>query len=184
MEEVKRMSDIVKDLLLVSRLDNQEDAPVNTESVQLNDLVTDVVERLKGYAKKHEVKLTISPRNVQDMNIVTANKDHLFRAISNIVKNGIDYNRPGGSVTISTEHNQEQAIITVTDTGIGIANHEIPKLFDRFYRVDKSRSRQVGGNGLGLSIVQSIAHAHDGNIAIDSKAGKGTTVTLTLPRQT
>lgn len=181
LEEVKRMGNIVKDLLLISRLDNHETSQARKEPVDLKELVLEAVERLEGYAHAHMIKLITPPRDGQEKVITLANREHLLQALSNIVKNGIDYNQPDGTVTISLKHGPEKATISVTDTGIGIAENEIPKLFDRFYRVDKNRTREAGGNGLGLSIVQSIVHTYSGEVAIDSQAGKGTTVQISFP---
>ncbi len=181
LEEVKRMSNLVRDLLLVSRLDNHEDNPVNKEPVDLKELTTEVTRRLKGYADARKTKLIILPIDDQEKIVAAANKDHLFQALSNVVKNAIDYNQPGGKVTINFERIKEQVVINVADTGVGITANEIPKLFDRFYRVDKSRAREAGGSGLGLSIVQSIINTYEGTISVRSKPEKGTTIKITLP---
>ena len=181
LEEVKQMGGIVKDLLLISRLDNHEVSRAKKENIDLSELVAEAVNRLKGYADAHKVQLVVSPSNNQKKITARANKEHLLQAVSNVIKNGIDYNKPEGTVKVSLEQDQEQVIISVADTGIGIDQDEIPKLFDRFYRVDQSRTREAGGSGLGLSIVQSILHTYDGKVAIESRPGKGTTVKISLP---
>lgn len=181
LEEVQRMGKIVKDLLLISRLDGQHQLSIPKEAIDLKEVVTAAVKRLQGYAAKHNIKVISSPVTRETPVVISANKEHILQAISNLIKNGIDYNKPGGNVVVSLTHDHKTAVITVSDTGIGIAEEEIPKLFDRFYRVEQSRSRQLGGSGLGLSIVQSVIRELGGSVDISSKPGKGTTVTLTLP---
>ena len=181
LEEVQRMSTIVKDLLLISRLDGEDQLSTPKEIVDLKEIITVAVKRLQQYAAKHKIKIISSPLTRTTPLTVTANREHLLQAITNIIKNGIDYNQPEGKVTISLKPNKNSVDITVSDTGIGIAEAEIPKLFDRFYRVDQSRSRQMGGSGLGLSIVQSVILELNGTVHISSHLGKGTTVTLTFP---
>ncbi|MBI1833479.1 MAG: ATP-binding protein [Candidatus Andersenbacteria bacterium] len=181
LEEVQRMGRIVKDLLLISRLDGENQLSTSKEAIDLNEIVTATVKRLQGYATKHNIKVISSPVTHELPVMVTANKEHILQAISNLIKNGIDHNKPNGNVVVSLRPNKTSVDIIVSDTGIGIAEEEIPKLFDRFYRVDQSRSREKGGSGLGLSIVQAVIHNYGGSVNISSKPGEGTTVTLTLP---
>jgi signal transduction histidine kinase len=105
----------------------------------------------------------------------------LEQAVLALLDNAIKYNCHGGQVTVQTEQKQGQAILEVCDTGIGIAGEHLPHLGERFYRVDKARSRQAGGTGLGLSIAQGIAMAHGGTLTLTSIPDHGTTVTLALP---
>ncbi len=105
----------------------------------------------------------------------------LEQAVLVLLDNAIKYNRPGGRVTISTEVRDRYAFLEVSDTGIGIAAEHLPHLGERFYRVDKSRSREAGGSGLGLSIARSIAEAHGGALTLSSMPDQGTEVTLKLP---
>ncbi len=183
LEEVQRMGKIVKDLLLISRFDSQGQKSTSKEPIDLKDIITSAAKRLQGYAEKRNVKIIVSPMTKETSLTVKGNKEHLLQAVSNLIKNGIDYNKADGNVVISLKNNNNHASITVTDTGIGIVEEEIPKLFDRFYRVDQSRSREIGGSGLGLSIVQSVIHKAGGSVSINSTPGEGTTVTLTLPLQ-
>lgn len=181
LEEVKRMGKIVKDLLFISRLDGENQLPTPKEVVDLKETITSAAKRLQGYAEKHKAKIMVSPVTRETSLTVIGSQEHLLQAISNLIKNGIDYNKPNGNVVVSLKHDHKTAVITVSDTGIGIAEAEIPRLFDRFYRVDLSRSRQMGGSGLGLSIVQSVIFELGGTVDIKSKPGEGTVVTLTLP---
>ena len=181
LEEVRRMGEIVRDLLLISRLDNYHANTAVTEPVDLTSLVATARDRFKTYADQRHVQLAVSSSEAPEQVIVKANQEHLLQALSNILKNAIDYNRSGGHVDITLKRQPHQALILVTDTGLGIPAAEIPKLFDRFYRVDKSRARQSGGSGLGLSIAQAIARIYNGHITITSQLNQGTTVTFTLP---
>lgn len=181
LEEVKQMSNIVNDLLFISQLDGADQLSVTTKIINLSKIIATAIQRLQKYAANNQVKITASPTIPQHLIQIKANPEHLMQAISNIIKNGIDYNKPNGQVIIDLKQTKNQAIIIISDTGIGIAANEIPRLFDRFYRVDQSRSRQLGGSGLGLSIVQSVIHNYSGTIDITSQPNHGTTVTLTFP---
>jgi signal transduction histidine kinase len=180
MEEVLRMRAIVEDLLLLSRLDAREKAAPRAEQVDVSAILKDAVSRLGGYAAKHDVTLAIEPPAPAPL-MIRAHAEHILQAVSNVIKNGIDYNRPKGKVTVGIKGENGTAVITIADTGSGIAAEEIPRLFTRFYRVDKSRSRLRGGSGLGLAIAQSIVRAHGGSISLRSQPGQGTTVIISLP---
>ena len=112
---------------------------------------------------------------------VLGNEEQLYRLVINIVSNALQHTPEDGTVTMELKHHEKTALITVQDTGIGIAERDLPRIFDRFYRADKDRSRQHGGSGLGLSIAMAIAHAHHGDITVDSKVGIGSTFTIILP---
>jgi two-component system phosphate regulon sensor histidine kinase PhoR len=111
--------------------------------------------------------------------------DPLFlrQLILNITENGLKYTRAGGEVTVRVKGDRDHGVVRllVTDTGVGIPQKDLKRIFDRFYRVDRARSRETGGTGLGLSICQWIAQAHEGQIAVESKVGKGSIFTVTLP---
>ena len=106
----------------------------------------------------------------------------LKQAIINLVDNAIKYNRPGGTIKLSVRTDDAQVVIQVQDSGIGISQADQQRIFDRFYRVDKSRSRAQGGSGLGLSIVKKIVEDHDGSIIVESEPDSGSTFTIVLPR--
>ncbi len=107
---------------------------------------------------------------------------HIKQALFNLIDNAIKYNRSGGSIRLSARTEDKTAVIEVADTGIGIAAEDLPWIFDRFFRVDKSRSRERGGSGLGLAIVKKIIEEHDGTISADSAQGHGSTFRISLPR--
>ena len=111
-----------------------------------------------------------------------ADPDALARVVTNLLSNAILYNRPGGQVTLSVVAECEAVRLTVADTGPGIPEDDLPRLFDRFFRVDKARTRESGGSGLGLAICKSIVDAHGGTITVASQVGKGTEVVVRLPR--
>ena len=111
---------------------------------------------------------------------VTGSYILLYRAVYNLVENAIKYNRPSGSVTVGI-HSAETAVLEVTDTGIGISPENQEKIFDPFYRVDKSRSRAMGGAGLGLALVSEIARQHNGQVKVTQSSEKGSTIALMLP---
>lgn len=109
------------------------------------------------------------------------NEDELYRLVANLVINAIEYTNPGGTVTLVLKQKNDQALIQVVDTGIGISDPDKKLIFNRFYRVDKARSRRQGGSGLGLSIAQAIAMSHQGHIEVKSQINQGSTFTVYLP---
>ena len=118
---------------------------------------------------------------VRDSSILIM-EDDLYQIIFNLVENGIKYNLPGGKLTVSLHRSGDNAILKVSDTGVGIPEDAIGHIFERFYRVDKARSRKSGGSGLGLSIVRSLVERNGGTIGVDSTIGVGTTFTFTFPK--
>ena len=108
-------------------------------------------------------------------------EDDLYQIVFNLMENGIKYNVPGGSLTVRLSRQEDNAVLTVSDTGMGIPAEALSHIFERFYRVDKARSRQSGGSGLGLAIVRTIAQRNRGEIAVSSTVGKGTAFTVTFP---
>lgn len=178
LEEVDRMSKIVADLLLLSKMDEGVEPVEGQAAVNLGEFVGKAVERLQVIAKTQHVTLSFVP---SDKRIeVTTKEPLLSRALENVIKNAIMYNVADGSVTVTIEAEKEYAKIIVKDTGVGIAEKDLERIFDRFYRVDASRSRQTGGSGLGLSIVYTIMERLQGMIHVSSALGKGTTVVLGL----
>jgi signal transduction histidine kinase len=112
---------------------------------------------------------------------VEGSPDYLERAVTNLLENAIKYTPEGGRVCLSVAADDEMLRIQVTDNGIGIPADDLPRIFERFYRVDRSRSREMGGTGLGLSIVKHVAHVHGGSVEVSSTPGQGSTFTLKLP---
>jgi signal transduction histidine kinase len=178
LEEVDRMTHIVQSLLTISRLDEGQMQALETTAVDLLPATESAIERFKPLAKKYGVNLEIQQGD--DVK-AKANLPLLDQVLGNVIKNAIIYNKPGGSVKVRVARKDGAASVSIEDTGIGMGQDDQAKVFDRFYRIDKSRSRQTGGSGLGLSIVQSAMASMDGEISLQSTLDQGTTVTLTLP---
>lgn len=176
----QRLTTLVVDLLMLARLDRQAQK-LQHEVCCLNDIVSDLIEEFEAMATTAGVKLTSSIRVKQNMNVI-GNSDQLYRLVSNLIVNAIQYTLKGGEVTVILESSDNYAVIKVQDTGIGIPQHELKRVFDRFYRVSSDRSRNTGGSGLGLAIAQAIVQAHQGKLNVQSEFGKGSTFTVQLPR--
>lgn len=175
----QRLTTLVVDLLMLSRLDRQTQK-LQREICCLNEIVSDLIEEFEAMANGAGIKLTSSRYVNQDLNII-GNSDQLYRLFSNLIVNAIQYTPKGGEVTVVLDRNEQNAVIKVQDTGIGIPKHELNRIFARFYRVSSDRSRSTGGSGLGLAIAQAIVHAHHGSIDVQSEVGKGSTFTIKLP---
>jgi len=181
LEEVKRMSRLVGDLLTLSRIADGENIVKKNTVVDLQTVVSETVERLQSIAKKNNISLIFNPDEKLYLPVLTSSRDLLVQTITNVVNNAIIYNKELGQVNVSTTINGRLAVVKIEDTGVGISKEEIKKVFDRFYRAEKSRSRQTGGSGLGLSIVHSIVNSLGGSVTLTSELGKGTTVMISLP---
>jgi heavy metal sensor kinase len=179
LEEIGRMSRIVEDLLTLSRADMGE-LTMEREEIELSAIAREVWKDLQMLAKEKGIQLKF-----MDNGFTRVEGDPLFlrQLILNITENGIKYTRAGGEVALKVKGDRDQGVVRifVSDTGVGIPQKDLKRVFDRFFRVDTARSRETGGTGLGLSISQWIAHAHEGQIAVESKVGKGSTFTVTLP---
>lgn len=173
--ELERMTRLVNDLLLLARADVGS-LPVITEIVELDTLLLDVYRQVKALPPKVEVRL-----EEVDQVQVAGDSDRLKQLILNLVDNAVKYTPAGGQVFLGLRKNGGYAELTVRDTGIGIPEEDIPFIFDRFYRVDKARTRAHGGSGLGLSIARWIVDVHKGTLDVESQLGKGTTFIVRLP---
>ncbi len=163
----ERMIRLVDDLF---RLSSEKDNEM-CEEVPLSEVFQEVVEELSP--RMEEKRLSVSVSDMTGMKL-TGNRVMITRAMGNLVENAVKYNRESGSVSISAEMRDEKVWIRISDTGIGISQEELTHIFEPFYRVDKSRSRAVGGAGLGLALVKDIVEKHGGEISAESAAGKGT----------
>ena len=184
-KDAHRLSVLVSDILTLSRLDESErsgDREVfgAAERVDLLSVSSDAVERLRGRAqRKYEVTISLSGVSTPIM----GNARLLDELVSNLVENAIRYNHPGGRVFVWVLPQGGRPCLRVSDTGIGIPPESQDKVFERFYRVDKGRSRDMGGTGLGLAIVKHAATYHGADIRLESKVDEGTTITVTFPKQ-
>ncbi|MCI0394492.1 MAG: ATP-binding protein [Chloroflexi bacterium] len=174
-EEVERMARLVGDLMLLARADSGG-LPIQRQPVELDNLFLDVYRQVRSIEPPVELVL-----QEVDQVCVLGDADRLKQLILNLVDNAVKYTPAGGTVTLSLSQENGTARVVVADTGIGIPPEDLPRIFDRFYRVDKARSRAHGGSGLGLSIAKWIAQAHGGDIDVTSAIGRGSTFTITLP---
>lgn len=177
--EVKKMSKLVSDLLMVARSDNNA-LKVKIQEADLGKILTQNVRMMKPLAEKKGILLTGEGfRKI----IIRCDEQKIKQLILILVDNAIKYTPSGGSVVVRFDGEDEQKVIfSVSDSGIGIAPEDKDKIFERFYRVDKARSREMGGNGLGLSIATEILRLHEGQIFVDSELGQGTKFTVELKR--
>lgn len=174
--ELKRMTRLVGDLLLLAQADSGR-LPLQESAVDLDTLIVDVYHQTKVLSQTVRVRL-LPPEPVR----VKGDPDRLKQVLLNLVTNALKYTPDGGEVVLSLTVEGGYAFLRVSDTGIGIPKDDLPYIFERFYRVDKARARQVGGAGLGLSIAKWIVEAHHGRIWVESEVGKGSTFTVQLPR--
>ena len=175
--EVDRMTTIVNDLLELVKLDRREHG-FHAATIELNPLVEDVLKRLSPLAEQKSIILLY-----EDVRRVTLDADEvkLSLAISNIVENGIKYTPVDGTVTVKVDSDHQNAYVTIKDTGIGIPEEEQANIFNRFYRVDKTRDRGTGGTGLGLAISHAAVLLHNGSLRLQSVLGEGSTFTVRIP---
>ena len=174
----RRLSNLIADLLFLSSLE-QNSSPKPWLRCCLNDLISDLTEEFLELAAASNIDLT---NQMPDREIyVLGNESELYRLVSNLIANAIQYTPSNGHVEISLFEEDRKAVITVKDTGIGIALTEQTRIFDRFYRIDSDRSSKTGGTGLGLAIVQAIAKRHNSNLKVTSQVGKGSIFNLELP---
>ena len=177
-EQTARLSQLVGTLLDMTNL---KSVP-RTDQVTLEELVDEVFCDLDPVAEKAGISIHFNNSANQDSHTdVTGSYVLLYRAVYNLVENAIKYNRPNGSVTVSVKEKNSQVMILVKDTGIGISPENQKKIFDPFFRVDKSRSRAMGGAGLGLALVDSIAKEHRGTVKVLESSSAGSTIVLMLP---
>jgi len=175
--EVDRMTAIINDLLTLVKLD-QKEIPLNFQEGDLNQMMADIAKRLQPLADAKEIEL-----KMDYLKEIKADMDEmkLSLAISNLMDNSIKYTPEKGTVRVTLDADHQHAFITVADTGIGIPEDEVNHIFERFYRVDKTRDRETGGTGLGLSITHSTIMMHKGSIKVTSKEEEGTTILVRIP---
>ena len=172
-----QLTNLVSDLLELSKLESQPDLP-RAVSVDLATSVRKSVDLIMPAAQRKGQSLTM---DVKRLPLVVGNPDYLERAIANLIDNAIKYTPDRGEIRVAARSNGSNVIVEVTDNGLGIPAEDIPRIFERFYRVDRSRSREMGGTGLGLSIVKHVVQVHGGTVEVNSTLGQGSTFRLKLP---
>ncbi len=178
--QTQRLTTLVNDLLILSRLEQADDRSAPT-LVYLLDLINDIAEEFAALALTKDIHLTTMAPNASTLT-VRGHEAELYRLLLNVVGNALEYTPQGGSITIRLIPHDRHALIDVEDTGLGIAPPDQAKIFDRFYRVNPDRSRHTGGSGLGLAIARAIAQAHGGDIQVKSAVGQGSCFTIQLPK--
>ncbi len=178
LKESERMQGLIEDLLDLSKIE-QQGFRLNMGTVDMKGILEDIHMVLDNKAGEKEISLQV---NVLKRVSVIGDPSRLKQIFINLINNAIVYTPAGGVVSVELLEDKYNAYIKVSDTGIGISKEEIPRIFERFYRVDKARSRNTGGTGLGLSIVKHLVEAHQGTITVDSEVGEGTTFTVVLPK--
>jgi len=174
-----RLSALLADLLTISHLESEDQRSAETPIIDLREAVSVPVEEMAPQARERGIDMTaILPDSPVQ---ILGDMDMLKRAVINLVDNAIKYTGKGGKIDITVAQDGGEAILEVKDTGIGIAKNDHERIFERFYRVDRARSRELGGTGLGLSIVKNIILSHEGTIDINSEPGNGSTFLLHFP---
>lgn len=174
---IERMTKIVNDLMLLAEVEGPM-ISANKSEINLEQTLISVTEEFRQ--RFEEKKVSLDCRGLRPV-IIKGHPDALYRLFANLLENALRYTDPGGSVAVSMKTDDRCVRLLFEDTGIGIPEESLPLIFDRFYRVDKSRARNSGGSGLGLSIVKAIALAHDGKVSVTSSVGAGSTFSITLP---
>ena len=177
-DECDRMTRLVSDLLVLSRLDNKR-TNWQIESFDLLKLISHILDVMKTDIESH--RHTLRCEYDETIPPIRGDKEKIGQVIINILSNAVKYTPDGGSITIDTENKGAYAVVSIKDNGIGVPEEDIPRLFERFYRVEKSRTSQTGGTGLGLAIAKEIICAHGGDITVESRVGEGTTMTVAIP---
>jgi two-component system phosphate regulon sensor histidine kinase PhoR len=180
-KHVDRLDAIIEDLLALSRIEQEDEKKeIKFESVKIADIFQAAIQLCRPKAEKQNIRLDIDCEKD-----ATAFFDPTLieQAVVNLLDNAIKFSEPLSTIHVKSHRHEDEVIISVQDHGIGIAQKHLPRLFERFYRVDKARSRSIGGTGLGLAIVKHIAQAHGGHVAVESKLGEGSRFSIHLPQK-
>ena len=177
-DETDRLNRLLNDLLCLSKIEAKQ-REISKVPVELDKLIANTVSILSPQAR--DKSITISVETKGPLPTIEADEDMIGQLMINLVDNAVKYTQEGGNIRITTESEKAGIRVAVSDTGIGIASDSVPRLFERFYRVDKARSREMGGTGLGLAIVKHILEVHGGSIEVASRLGQGSTFTFYLP---
>jgi signal transduction histidine kinase len=176
-KETDRMNQLVHDLLDLAQLEG-DSYPISKEPIIFSELVKDVWNRFEW---KRNEKILVTEFNLDEEVVVNGDHGRLDQVVDNLLSNAIKYTHEKGKIKISVLQENTLGVLIIEDEGIGIPEEDLPFIFERFYRVEKARTRKSGGTGLGLSIVQKIVHKHNGEVIVDSQLGKGTVVKVKIP---
>jgi signal transduction histidine kinase len=176
--EADRLTRLVNELIILANIE-ETGTSLHISSFDLYEVLDDVSSTMSHHSRVNDIDMVNDYPSTLPM--MSADRDRIHQVLINLVDNAIKCNRPNGTVTLHARAEDEEAVIEVTDTGIGIPKIDLPRIFDRFFRVDKARSRVTGGTGLGLSIVKDIIEAHGGTISVNSVVNVGTTFSIRLP---
>ncbi|MGN1095701.1 MAG: ATP-binding protein, partial [Eubacteriales bacterium] len=168
-----RLGSLISDMLMLSKIENGDISPKVCTEVSLDVIAVEIISELSHEIQKKNIKAEIVGSGK-----INADRNMIYELIENLVSNAVKYNKESGSVTVSIAESSEDVRLTVHDTGIGIEKEHLPRLCERFYRVDKSHSKRIGGTGLGLAIVKHICAIYDAELSIESDFGIGTSVTV------
>lgn len=177
-KNAERMHHLIDDILELSSIEAGT-ILIEPKNVAVANLVDEIFVNLSGKANERNVKLI---NNVEKSKTVWADKVRLEQMLTNLIDNAVKFNREGGKVEVSLNENDETNLISVSDEGEGISGEHLPRLFERFYRTDRARSREIGGTGLGLAIVKHLARLHEGEVSVASTLEKGSIFTIELPK--
>lgn len=176
-KESIRLGSLISDMLMLSKIESGDQPEKAYTEVSLQELAVEVLNELDEEMKKRGITATITGEGK-----VVADQNMIFELIENLVSNAVKYNKDGGTVTVAITDASEGVCLQVKDTGIGIEKEHLPRLCERFYRVDKSHSKRIGGTGLGLAIVKHICAIYNADLSIESEFGEGTTLTVVFPK--
>ncbi len=175
-----RLNALLEDLINISQIESGE-MKMSFRYFNANEFLESAVKDFQGAADRRNIAVSATCKTANDVEVY-GDRDRLRQVLNNLIDNGMKYNTPGGRVVVSSEERDGNVRITVSDTGVGIPSEHLPRIFERFYRVDKDRSREVGGTGLGLAIVKHIIEAHESSIEVKSDVGKGSTFSFLLKK--
>lgn len=176
LRSTENMTTLINDILMISRLETK-DAEVTFSMIRIAPMVEEVVESLEPVAAEYQVHIHVECEPIT----IEASTKQIHELLTNLITNGIKYNKPNGEVWITVEQDRDNLVVKVKDNGVGISKEDAARIFQRFYRVDKGRSKKSGGTGLGLAIVKHVVEYYEGNIELNSNLGVGSEFVITIP---
>ena len=174
-DDSKRLLNLIEDIMKISGLESDE--AFSREEIDLRELISDILKAQRNLIEEKNISTKVTGNGK-----VFENKTMMWELFANIINNGLKYNKDNGKLDVKIDESEENYEVLITDTGIGIPSEDLSRIFERFYRVDKSRSRKIGGTGLGLSIVKHVLQSIDGKLEISSKLGMGTSFKIILKK--